>query len=87
MMAYILPIKELKNTGKISELCHNTNEPIHITKNGYGDMVIMSAEVFNALSRKWQMYADIELSRKQASEGQTRNAYDALVELRQKYGL
>ena len=41
-MPRIIPIKELKNTSEISDLCHKTNEPIYVTKNGYGDMVIMS---------------------------------------------
>lgn len=43
-MPQIIPIKELKNTSEISEMCHRTEEPIYITKNGYGDMVIMSME-------------------------------------------
>ena len=45
-MAEIIPIKELKNTASISERCHQSNEPIFITKNGYGDMVIMSMETY-----------------------------------------
>lgn len=45
-MAQIVPIKELKNTAKISELCHSSDEPVYITKNGYGDMVIMSIELY-----------------------------------------
>ncbi|MFI3164402.1 MAG: type II toxin-antitoxin system prevent-host-death family antitoxin [Bacillota bacterium] len=48
-MPQIIPIKELKNTAKISEMCKNSNEPIFITKNGYGDMVIMSLEVYENL--------------------------------------
>ena len=43
-MPQIIPIKKLKNTSEISEMCHRTEEPIYITKNGYGDMVIMSME-------------------------------------------
>ena len=39
-MPQIIPIKELKNTSEISDLCHKTDEPIYVTKNGYGDMVI-----------------------------------------------
>lgn len=46
-MAQIIPIKDLKNTATISELCKNTDEPIFITKNGYGDMVLMNIEVYN----------------------------------------
>lgn len=33
----------------ISELCHSKAEPVYITKNGYGDLVIMSMETFEAM--------------------------------------
>ena len=39
-MPQIVPIKELKNTNRISQMCHESQEPIYVTKNGYGDMVI-----------------------------------------------
>lgn len=45
-MPNILPIKELKNTANISEICNNSNEPIFITKNGYGDMVLMNIKLY-----------------------------------------
>ena len=41
-MPQIIPIKDLKNTSEISDMCHKAAEPIYVTKNGYGDMVIMS---------------------------------------------
>ena len=41
-MPRIVPIRDLKNTTIISQLCREEDEPIFITKNGYGDMVIMS---------------------------------------------
>ena len=47
-MPQIIPIKELKNTSEISDLCHKTDEPIFVTKNGYGDMVIMSIEKYES---------------------------------------
>ena len=37
----IIPINQLKDTAKISAICNESNEPVFITKNGYGDMVIM----------------------------------------------
>lgn len=37
---------DLRNTNEISEICHEKNEPIFITKNGYGDLVIMSIETY-----------------------------------------
>ncbi len=55
-MPQILPIKELKNTSKISEMCHESPEPIYITKNGYGDMVIMSMEKYEAVIQMLSAY-------------------------------
>ena len=47
-MPQIIPIKDLKNTSEISDMCHKTEEPIYVTKNGYGDMVIMSMEIYES---------------------------------------
>ena len=49
-MPEIRPITDLRNTTEISELCHAKKEPIFITKNGYGDLVIMSMETYDALT-------------------------------------
>ena len=83
----IIPIKELKNTAKISELCHQSNEPIYITKNGYGDMVLMSMELFESTRSRWEMYNDIEMSEEQIKQGKTKDARSALSHVREKYGL
>jgi prevent-host-death family protein len=45
-MPQIRPITDLRNTNEISDVCHKTKEPIFITKNGYGDMVVMSVETY-----------------------------------------
>jgi len=42
----IIPIRDLKNTSKISELANKSNKPIFVTKNGYGDMVFMSMKAY-----------------------------------------
>lgn len=86
-MPQIVPIKDLKDTSSISDLCHKTEEPIFITKNGYGDMVLMSMEVYENLQRKLKMYADIELSEKQIKEGKVEEATQAISSIRAKYGL
>lgn len=51
-MPQIRPITDLRNTTEISELCHARREPVFITKNGYGDLVIMSIETYEALAEK-----------------------------------
>ncbi|MBI9008464.1 MAG: type II toxin-antitoxin system Phd/YefM family antitoxin [Tenericutes bacterium] len=45
-MPQIIPIRELKNTASISKYVNESNEPVFVTKNGYGSMVIMSIEVY-----------------------------------------
>ncbi len=45
-MPQIRPITDLRNTNEISDLYHKQNEPIFITKNGYGDLVVMSIETY-----------------------------------------
>ena len=78
-MPQIIPIKDLKNTSEISDMCHKTKEPIYVTKNGYGDMVIMSMESYETMLGKFNLYRDIEISEKQIEAGQVKDAKAALV--------
>ncbi|MBQ9199194.1 MAG: type II toxin-antitoxin system Phd/YefM family antitoxin [Lachnospiraceae bacterium] len=86
-MPQIMPIKDLKDTSAISDLCHKVDEPIYITKNGYGDMVLMSIELFEATQKKWNMYSDIEISEQQIKEGAAKDARKALSAVREKYDI
>ena len=45
-MPTIKPIRDLRNTTEISELAHKMQERIFITKNGYSDLVVMSAVLY-----------------------------------------
>ena len=84
-MPQIIPIKDLKKTSEISEMCHNTNEPVFITKNGYGDMVIMSMEVYEETMKKLDIYRNIEISEEQVKNGQVKDAKKSLENMRAKY--
>lgn len=86
-MPKIIPIKELKNTSEISEMCHGTEEPIFVTKNGYGDMVIMSMEAYERSQFMNTVYERLELSERDSKEGKRKDAFQALEEMRMKYGL
>ena len=86
-MPQIIPIKELKDTTKISELCHASSEPIYITKNGYGDMVVMSMETYEATIRRDQIYKERVISERRVAEGKTRPTKEALADLSVKYEL
>ena len=86
-MPQIIPIKDLKKTSEISEMCHNTNDPIFITKNGYGDMVIMSMEAYEEAMKKIEIYRNIEISEEQVKNDQVKDAKKSLENMRAKYEL
>lgn len=86
-MPPIIPIKDLKNTSEISDLCHKSDEPIFITKNGYGDMVIMSMGVYENAMHRLAVYKDIEMSEQQIETGHVKDARTALAGMRKKHGL
>ena len=48
-MPQIRPITDLRNTTEISNACHAKREPMFITKNGYGDLVVMSIETYEEM--------------------------------------
>jgi prevent-host-death family protein len=51
-MPIIKPISDLRNkTNQISELVHKSHEPVFITKNGEGDMMLMSLATYGEIER------------------------------------
>ncbi len=86
-MATIIPIKDLKDTAKISKMCNEANEPIFITKNGYGDMVLMSIKVYEELKRKNSIYRQLELSEKDYEEGRVHKADAVMENLKNNYDI
>lgn len=71
-MPKIIPIRELRDTTTMSELCHSTEEPIFITKNGYGAMVIMSLETFEKNSGMSDFYSDVKFRKGKYSDLQNK---------------
>ena len=77
-MPRIIPIKELKNTSEISDMCHGMNEPIYITKNGYGDMVIMSMESYEKTMYVNSVYEKLTKAEESVANGNVTDAYNNL---------
>ena len=85
-MPQIRPITDLRNTTEISELCHAKREPIFITKNGYGDLVIMSIEAYEEMFETTKLDTAIsEAEAEFARNGVLLDARDALPSLRGKH--
>ena len=59
------------NYSEISEFCHNYREPIFITKNGQGDLAVMSIETYEELIGRLELYQAIEVGLNQIENGET----------------
>lgn len=85
-MPQIRPITDLRNAAEISKLCHAKKEPIFITRDGYGDMVIMSMEAYEELTEKASGHAAAAEEKKELPEnGMLYNAREQFSTLRRKH--
>lgn len=85
-MPQIRPITDLRNTTEISELCHAKREPLFITKNGYGDLVVMSIEAYEEIIETARTDIAIsEAEKEYTAEGVLYDAKEALSFLRRKH--
>lgn len=85
-MPLIRPITDLRNTIEISELCHSCGEPIFITKNGYGDMVVMSNETYERELAAAEVFRKLLAAQKQIDNGEGQDGEETLKTMREKYG-
>lgn len=86
-MPRIIPINELKNTAKISKYIEESNEPVYVTKNGYGSMVIMSLDVYEREIAKNQVIHLINESLKDKSSNDGKIEGSKFInEMKAKYG-
>lgn len=83
-MPVIVPVRDLKDTNRISELCNREMRPVFVTKNGYGDMVIMSMACYEASVGRNAVYAKLEEARSDVAAGRVRPLRDAVSHLRSK---
>ena len=86
-MPRIIPIRDLKDTSAISQMCNESSDPIYITKNGYGDMVIMSMKAYEEKMSLLDVYEKLAEAEEDLKIGKTVDARNALKDLRTKHGL
>jgi prevent-host-death family protein len=66
----IKPISDLRNRAReLSQLCHDTDEPIFITRNGEGDMVLMSLAAYERLQAQLGLYQLLDEAETDAAAG------------------
>ena len=85
-MPVIIPIRDLRNTSAISEMAHNMQEPIFVTKNGYSDLVVMSTELYEKIAMINHIdNAIFESEKEVAKGGKPISLSDAKTKLKNKY--
>lgn len=85
-MPRIIPIKDMRDTAKMSDMCHATQEPIYVTKNGYGDMVVLSMEAYESRLSRVGIFDELMKGKEQADCGELLDGEEALASLKAKYG-
>ena len=76
---------DLRNSyNEISTFCHNYSEPVFITKNGKGDLAVMSIKAYENLVGKFELYGLIQEGLTDIAEGKTRPFSEAMSDIRSR---
>lgn len=76
---------DLRNCyNEISTFCHESREPVFITKNGQGDLAVMSIETYETLNGKLELYRLLDEGMADVKAGRTQPLADAMREVRQE---
>ena len=93
IMPIIMPITELRNTKKITQICEEEQAPVFVTSNGFNKLVVMSDEVFNKYEEIFnkyfvlaEIYEKLSEAEDDIKENRVRSAKDVFGELDKKYG-
>ena len=87
-MINIRPVSDLRNKYlDISNYCHSTNEPVFITKNGQGDLAVMSIECYDNLMAKIDLYSKLAEGLKDIQEGRVQSFEEAMSDIKQELAI
>ncbi len=83
----VIPINELKNTAQITQTCKESDVPIIVTKNGYGEMVLMSIPLYERTMAEAQAAALVNEALDEIDAGaQPAQGHAFLASMRARYG-
>ncbi|MCL4538482.1 MAG: type II toxin-antitoxin system prevent-host-death family antitoxin [Bacteroidetes bacterium] len=79
-MPVIKPISDLRNkANEISALAHESDEPIFITKNGEGDLVVMSMAQYGKIQLKLELFGKIAVAQAERASGDRGRSLSAVM--------
>lgn len=87
-MNTIRPVSDLRNNfAEISRIVHETSQPVFLTKNGFGDMVVLSMEAYENLQFESEVFFKLQTAEKEAELSDTRySSKDVLKAMRDAIG-
>lgn len=87
-MNTIRPVSDLRNNfAEISKTVHETAQPVFLTKNGYGDMVVLSMEAFENLQFESEIYFKLQEAEREAEQtGKRYSSKEALKAMKEAIG-
>ncbi|MEC0230185.1 type II toxin-antitoxin system Phd/YefM family antitoxin [Paenibacillus alba] len=81
-MPNIRPSSDLRNHyNEISEFCHKYDEPVYITKNGQGDLAVMSIETYEKIVGKFELYKLLDEGMDELKKQKVRPFQEALADI------
>ncbi len=84
-MPKIRPSSDLRNKyNEISEFCHKYSEPVYITKNGTGDLAVMSIEAYEKLVGKFELYKLLDEGIEAAKDNKVAAAKDVFQKIQRE---
>ena len=79
-MKRIIPVSDLRNNfAEISKIVHETDEPVFLTKNGYGDMVVMSIEAYEARQFESEIFHKLKEAQIEARSTDIRYSHEEVL--------
>lgn len=70
------------NYNEISSFCHESKEPVFITKNGRGDLAVMSIDLFNKIMGRYELYRLLDESEEDFSEDHVMSFEDSMKDIK-----
>ena len=79
-MSEIRPVSDLRNDfAEISRTLHETGEPVILTKNGYGDMVVMSYEAYQNIQYEMMIMRELRAAESESQTTTERFTHDEVM--------
>lgn len=83
----IIPMRDLRDTVKIEELCVKEQGPVYVTQNGYGRLVVMDIDYYEKTQQQMKEAGAVLRGLQDVKDGKVVDGIEAMERLREKYHL